>query len=462
MSSAPRARRQEIALVVAWLLAGLAFRVCLHHGGWRFSGSDSIGYLKLANELRDHGRYALGPTEPLGWVRPPLYPIFLAVIGPPPTVNAPWGPLIPVQIALDLGTSLLTFLLARRLAGKTAGFIALTSAVLSPFLAPFTAAMLTETLATFLTTAVLATIVLGAARPLVFWPLGGALVGLSSLLRPDGLILAVAFLPPLLLRPVSPRRKLTLAALTFAAFAVLFAPWPLRNLARFGEARPLGGRVDRLSHPVENYAGYWAWLRSWSRDWIPMTTFTTCYYDVVCQPRLNELRAGGAYDDLDDEVMVRRLVTARFIYGLTPEVDAAFQRLADARRRAHPLLVEVALPSSRAWHMWTAKFNELFQGPLPWAPVMRWVKKSMRAWATLQWLIILVAGAGLTVRRQTRVDAATLFVPILVRTLVLGYTFYCMPRYALEVMPLGWALGAAGLVEGWRSWRATRNPVGSG
>ena len=43
-----------------------------------FAGSDSYGYLKLADELRTHRRYALGPTpEPLHWARPPVFPIYL-------------------------------------------------------------------------------------------------------------------------------------------------------------------------------------------------------------------------------------------------------------------------------------------------------------------------------------------------------------------------------------------------
>lgn len=458
----PRARRiLEIALVVLLLLAGLALRVRLNRD-WAFVGADSVGYMKLARELVIHGRYALGPLpEPLAWVRPPLYPLFLALTVPSLEIGRSWGALIPTQIALDLATALLCFGMARRLAGPVAGLLALALAALNPFTSLFTAAMLTETLATFLSTATLAAVVLGAARPLVWWPLGGALVALSSLLRPDGLMLATAFGPALWFLPAPRRRKLTLAALTLASFTVVFAPWPARNLMRFGQARPLGGRIDRYTRPVENYAGYWAWLRSWSRDWISMTTPTTCYYDSSCPAALGSLRERGAYVDLDDAAEVERLIAQRFAEGLTPAVDAGFQRLADRRRRAHPLLVELGLPLSRAWLMWAAPHDELLQARLPWPSVWRVIHPRQRAIATVQWILILAAGAWLVARRRTRVDASSLYATLIVRTLVLGYTFYCMPRYALEVMPLGWTLAAAGLVEAWRSWRARRKPVGS-
>ena len=465
----PRRRRfVEVACVVALLAAGWAIRARVHQG-WAFAGSDSYGYLKLAHELRFDGRYALGPPpEPLAWVRPPLYPIFLALVQPRAEMSAPWDRFFAVQIALDLLTALCVFLLARRLAGALAGLVALTLAVANPFSPPFTAAMLTETLATFLATATVTAIVFGAARPRRWWPLGGALVALSTLLRPDGLMLAIAFAPPLLLAGVSRREKLGWAAAGLLGFVVVFAPWPIRNLARVGAAHPIGGRIDRYSRPVENYEGYWSWLRSWSRDWISMTTPTTCFYDVGCPAGLSDLRARGAYVDVDDEAEVQRLIAARFRDGLTPEVSRGFARLADARRRAHPLLVEAWLPLSRAWSMWAAPFDELLQSRLPWPQVMTRLRPRLRAIATVQWVAMLLAGALLTARRRTRSDAGALFATVLTRTFILGYTFYCMPRYALEVMPLGWVLIGAGAFELGRlaaaassTLRARRNPVSS-
>src|SRR5690348_11779930 len=71
----------EIALVVALCAGGLAMRGWFGRGNFVFAGSDSYGYNKLADELREHGRYAMGPPpEPLAWVRPPVYPIWVALV----------------------------------------------------------------------------------------------------------------------------------------------------------------------------------------------------------------------------------------------------------------------------------------------------------------------------------------------------------------------------------------------
>jgi hypothetical protein len=125
---------------------------------------------------------------------------------------------------------------------------------------------------------------------------------------------------------------------------------------------------------------------------------------------------------------------------VTREVSDGFATLAAARLRAHPFRVGVTLALSRAWHMWVDSFDELYQGRLPWPSVMRTVRRYTKDYARAQFLAIVAASVFLVARRRTRIAAATLALPIFVRTAILAWTFYCMPRYAIEVMPLGWVL----------------------
>lgn len=86
----------------------------------------------------------------------------------------------------------------------------------------------------------------GARRPLT-WLLGsGALVGLATLARVDGLLIAVA--PMTAWALIAGRRGLAewprligLGAASLGAFAIVVAPWALRNIAEFGAALPSAG-----------------------------------------------------------------------------------------------------------------------------------------------------------------------------------------------------------------------------
>jgi 4-amino-4-deoxy-L-arabinose transferase-like glycosyltransferase len=454
-------RRLELTLVLLLLAVGLFVRLrIIYDGNWRFAGADSVGYLKLGQELIHHHRYALSPQHPLAWVRPPLYPIVLALLMPNGVLQGPWPALFTFNFTLDLASGLLVWLMARRLAGPWAGLLGLGATILNPFTPLYAAAMLTETPAAFLSTATLALLVLvGERRPRLGWASAGAGVALSTLLRPDGLLLGAAFLPALIFQAGTRRDRLVRAGLAALAFTVVFAPWPLRNLVATGATHPFGGRIDRFTQPVANYEGYWAWLRSWSTDWTPMTTPTTCFYAPDCPQGLADLRQRGAYQFFDDEAVVQPLIQRRFREGLTPELSHAFADVAAAHVRARPFLVEVELPLSRAWSMWTSANDELLQGRRPWLWHTLW--PYMARWSTWQFLLFLIGGAWLSVVRRTRAVASPLYVAVLVRTVILAFTFYCMPRYTLEVLPLIYTLGAAGVVaiaaamaERWRRRRS--------
>lgn len=443
-------RLLEVALVALLLWYGLSLRARIGQG-FVFAGSDSYGYNKLADELREHGRYALGPEpEPLAWVRPPLYPLYVAMVKRDAKAEMSggegWERIKRANVWLEVvGTGLLIFFAARRMAGPVAGLGALALLMLLPFNALATPAALTETLATFLTMALGTVLVYlahdGERRHPGWFAVGGGLLALGVLTRPDALLLAPAFLVPVL-RFAGWRRRGLAIALTAAGFLLVFSPWPVRNLVRFGEPHLLGGRIDRYSRPVVHYHGSWAWMRSFAKDWQPMTALTTCIYDQRCYPPLWLFDAEGAFDSRAERAEVGRLLDLRWHEGHSAAVSAGFQRVADARRRAQPLRTEVKLPLSRFFAMWIADHDELVPDHSPVAKYREWLKPISFYVFCATWLGALACCA----LRSTRAAGFVLGIAVYGRTAILAYTFYSMPRYLLEVLPLAYCLIAAGLV----------------
>src|SRR5258708_6476727 len=121
-------RTTVVAITLALFALGLGLRLQIARD-WVFAGSDSYGYIKLGDELRQHGRYALGPEpEPLHWARPPVYPLFVMLAKGDAKAEMSGGPgwmkIKQAQLWLDLVmVGVLTLLMARRLAGPVAGLV---------------------------------------------------------------------------------------------------------------------------------------------------------------------------------------------------------------------------------------------------------------------------------------------------------------------------------------------------
>jgi len=448
-----RARRIELAVVVALLLAGTAVRVRLCWD-WQFAGSDSYGYVALANELHANGRIALSPKEGLAWWRPPLYPIFISVVKRAERAEMSGGPgwkwIEAGQGLFDVfGTGLLVWAMARRLGGRVAGGVALGLVMLFPPTVIFVAAALTETLAMFLTVATVAPLILLRDRPRLALALFGAGVGLSLLLRTDGILLAIAA-APFVLRLPSWRTRATGAAVALTAFLVAVGPWAARNLAHFGNPHLLGAHLDRTNHPMPHHAGFWRWLTSWSRDFHPLGFRQACFYDTRCSVNVNDFAMDGAFADLDDRAAVDALLKQRAREGISEGVSRGFDALASARLKHAPLRVLVAWPLTRAATMWFSRHDEILQSPT-WRPWKSVVVPLMALFLPLVALLVAatVLGAVALLRRarppETREAALILLLPIVTRTLVLPFFGYAMPRYAVEAMPLCFVIAAAGI-----------------
>lgn len=458
-----RARALEAAVILGLVAAGVALRFRIAEG-WLFAGSDSYGYLKLADELWQHGRYALGMNEPLAYGRPPLYPIFLALVKREHTAAMTggdgWFRITHAQIWLDVAVLPLLYFLARRLAGVWAACAALALGALCPLSLIYTSVVLTESLAATLTIAAFGAIVLGRTRPRVWFTVAGVLVGLSTLLRPDGIFLAL----PLGLGIVALREgwaEKRRVAIYAALGMLVYAPWPVRNLVAFGHAYPFGVRVDRQSHELHNDGGYWHWMASWAPDFAPETLNEMCFYSLACPP-LAARYPSFAFDSPEERTTVDALFDKRARGGLTPEVDDGFEALARAHTLHHPLRVLIGLPAQRVYHMWISFYDEALQNSSScWPFLLNEVRPRLLSVMMILAFTTLLGTAVLLCSPSTRVAGAQLGGWILVRSAFLGVTLHAMPRYTTQMIPIAFVVASAGTVKLVRQIATWRFAAGS-
>jgi hypothetical protein len=433
--------------------AALRFRIGYH---WLFAGSDSYGYLKLADQLWQHGRFALSPRDPPHLGRMPLYPMFLAVVKREHMAEMSggdgWFLITNAQIYVELLTLPLLWRMARRLAGPVAGLVALGLAALVPFTPLYNSAVLSESLATSFAIITLAVLVLGQRRPEISIPAAGVLVGLATLLRPDGIFLATAIVPAAWIASAEYRRRMALLAVAALAFTVTFSPWVIRNLREFKSPHVFGGRVDRFTYPLPHYHGWWRWITTWGRDEASQTFLSTCFYNRPCVVG-PEMLPRTAFDSDEERRTVEGLIALRNEGHHDAQVSEGFEKLGAERERSHPLRTFILLPASRMFHMWFSRYDEILQHPTLW-PAIRVFGRVTFLPLTAFFSIALMLASGLLVwLRRTRVTALILILPLFLRTVVLCFTNYSMPRYTVEMWPIAYVLICWAAVEGLRSWR---------
>jgi hypothetical protein len=361
-----------------------------------------------------------------------------------------------VQIAVDVAiTGLLLWWIARRIGGSVAGALALAAWALCPWTAFYPATVLTETLATAFTVGVVALLRPGGAR--AGWRLfaAGLLCGLGVLLRPDGLLLAVAFVPYLLAQ--SPwKARVRLAGLALLGFTLVYGGWPARNLVRFGSPHWIGTNVTVHREPLEHGAGYRHWLASWAEDDKAIYLLSYCFYDAAC-PQSAMLYPATAFTSSGERALVEGLLQQRQEQGIDRAMSDAFDALAARQRARHPFRVLVGLPLLRSYNLWVNEHLDLLRDPRfrPWRSFYDRVIPHHAALSALLFFGALAGGALLLARRATRVAAAILVTTLAARTFVLAWTYYVEPRYLVEVTPFAWILLGAGAVEAARLARAS-------
>ena len=455
----------------AALAAGLALRLFFI---WHFPfySGDTKFYEELARNWLDRGVYGLYVRGALTAVdmRVPGFPAFLAavyfVLGRSARV------VTVVQALVDLATCVLAARIAARLTPVSrravTGTAALWMAALCPFTADYTAVVLTETLATFFTTAAVLVFVYFLTGPALdslantasdlsaqgkafsfagWFLLLGFIAGLGTLVRPEMPLVLVAAGIVLCVRCWRPANwpKLILAACWMCAGLLLpLAPWAARNARTFGRVEFLGPRY------AQTYGdfiprGYFAWTQTW------MTRFGDAYlvtWSLGNQPIGIEAIPRAAFDSDAERARVAGLL-GRYNSGLvmTPVLDREFANLAAERTARNPLRTYIYVPAGRVAAMWFTPRIELlpYSGKL-WPPGERWRGNSEDFGVTLGFGILGLAYLGLAAvgwwrcRAQLAVTFLVLFVAI--RTLAMTQLQTVEPRYVIECFPVIVALGA--------------------
>lgn len=438
----------EALIIVAVVVGGIAVRGSLIHRGWLYAGSDSYGYLKIADQWRHDKRLAFGPPpQPLEWYRRPVYPLFLALARGDAAADMNGGPgwrrIIWAQVAVELLLLWpLLYLTLRRLAGVWPALVGLALAALYPPGAVFSLAVLTESLA--MTLAVLAIApLLWLTRASSAWPWVAAAVGaaLSALLRPDGVFYATAVIPILFMRSIPYRVRLRGVGLFAAVFLLLFAPWPIRNIAQFGHAHLTDGMIDRFGNDIPNYRGFWNWMRTWSRDERGAGFAASCFYDLDCDATTALYASLGAFEaaatsPAAERSVVDGLLRQRARDGISPAMSETFENLALARRRAHPFRVLVALPARRTARAWWAAQTEIVQNDAAWPSRLKKMIPYFRTCGRALYVAALISVLILLVTPAYRAICLVLALPLFLRSFALGWTAFSLPRYVAPAYPL--------------------------
>jgi 4-amino-4-deoxy-L-arabinose transferase-like glycosyltransferase len=190
---------------------------------------DEQQYSQIAGNILDGNGFAWGPGAPTS-IRPPLYPALLAAI---------WGvagarnlqAVRVLQIVLALATIGVVYLLGARVYGADVGRYAAAVCWLYPSFIFFNFLILTETLFTFLLlTFLLLTVVLVQSPRALAGFVCGVSLGLAALTRsvlwPVPFVLC-PLLAVLIRAPLA--RRVALPALVLVGYALVVAPWAVRN-----------------------------------------------------------------------------------------------------------------------------------------------------------------------------------------------------------------------------------------
>jgi hypothetical protein len=487
-------RRGALAAGFA-LAAGLALRLWMLPSLFAVDG-DSLVYGGLAKNLLLHGRYALtaanGELFPT-LIRLPGYPLYLALCFRLFGMENYFAAAC-LQIVLELVGCLLLAGFARRMAqalrpgdDRLAGRAALATlwlAALCPFTASYAAAPLSEAPTLFMLALAMWAMARFCERP--GW--GAALwftfaVTAAALLRPDGALAAVAFVPALLmaLRPAagqpqlfrapsfphpfaeragdrkSRRKHFRMAIVCILLALAPFAAWTWRNWHVFGVFEPLAPRL--ATDPGEDtYPGWESWVKSWCLDFV--STYEI-YWSVPGDTLEVDKLPARAFDSPAQYAATAALFRDYNTHGkeLTPELDERFAALARERLAAHPLRSRLWLPLGRMADMWLRPRVENLPIDLDWWNYARHRAETRFSWIYLglNAFYLLLAVAGLCLRPRFWKPLAAY---MLLRSALLLTVEAPEARYTLECFPMLFALGGVALAAGMtRSPRSGRQTV---
>ena len=450
--------RKSPRFVVFALVGAIALRLLFV---FRFPAitADSFVYGDIAKNWLQHGIYGLTGRNEISptYIRLPGYPAFLAaafaVFG-----MEHYRAVLLLQMFVDIGTCFLIADITRRLISPRAAKAAFLLAAFCPFLANYAAAALSETWEIFLTVLALdlAIIGLGVSR-LYPWLGCGLATGAAILLRPDGVLLLLAFelyLGWLLLRRFRDgqpyTRILQAAIVVLVASVVPLVPWTLRNLRTFHQLQPLAPRYANEENTFVPL-GFERWVRTWIADY---ASTEEIYWSVPGSTIDADQLPSRAFDNEDQRDRTEKLLDDyNRSLRVTPDLDKRFAELADERVHHAPLRYYLWLPLLRISDMWLRPRTEILPCNTRW-----WEFDEQTRWLVLSVIVgvlnlLYIAAALLGLLRARAVPHIGLLLTfVIVRSVFLGTLENPEPRYTLECYPVVIVLAAVA-VENW-VWRS--------
>ncbi len=435
--------------LVAILTIGAGLRIHwgpqLHDSG---VGGDALQYFKLAVHLEREHSFSFDGKTPT-WTRLPGQPLLLgAATRPSPAqtrvgteeeqragVYAFLASCRTLGIAIELTTALLIALLALLLG---AGHFALLGALLwaiQPWTSIVALRPLADAPATLLTTLCLI-LLLRAQSPWGF-AIAGATAGLAQLFRPDSILLV----PTIALGAFLVRHRWRAMLAGGALWVLVFSPWPIRNLLRFGHPHPFAGGTNIALQGQEfDRSSVMDWMRTWAAS--EKATVEIAWRIQGRPLPLAELPP-EAIDGPAERAELERLLGAYAKAGhrVTDEVAQGFRTLAAERRARHPFTHWVGLPLRRVARVLFPPWDGYGLGTLPTLIAQR------TFWCILGAAVVIAGLFGLTLllwRRATRPMAAVLALALLARCALLAWMPTIEARYGLEILPLLFATAVAG------------------
>lgn len=448
LSQSTRLRRGFASMPLAPLVSagfalacGLALRVWMLLRFFEVSG-DSQLYGAMAKNLVLHGRYAVDSNGVLHetLIRLPGYPLFLTACFRLFGVENYFAPTC-IQVGLDLAACVFAALLVWRITGRMAAAQgALWLACLCPFTAIFCAFPLTETPTVFCIALALWAIARFQDHP--DWTSALAFTfatAWAALLRPDGALVGVAFVPALLLvtgggNADGDRRGIVRKLLICLLLALApFAAWTWRNWRTFHVFQPLAPRY--ATDPGEpTWPGFQRWMKTWCLDFV--STYQV-YWNMPGAPLdVNQLPA-RAFDSPAQRAETAGLFAEYEENGeeLSPSIDAGFAELARQRIAERPLRYYVWLPLGRVADMLFRPRIENLPIDLDWWVYSHHWAETRFSWfyAGLNAAYFLLGGIGLCLRPRLWRWMLVYFV---LRCALLATIEAPEARYTIEFFPL--------------------------
>ena len=455
--------RAKAALAVC---VGLGLRLLFVLSFPASNTGDGPFYIELASNWLKNGVYGFpinGRLTPVD-MRVPGYPAFLAAVFA--LFGSSQRAVMLIQVIVDLAACFLIAAIAGRLARpesrRRVSLIALWLAVLCPFTANYTAVVLTETAVIFLTAlGMLVLLETGIGRSpsaalaeksesgrAKQWFLGGIVVGLGTLVRPETpLILAAAgFIAcSRWWRPREWSKIVRAGVLMAAGLGLALLPWAARNWRTLHKVQFLAPRYSQLPGEVIP-RGFTAWTQTWL--WRMRDVYLVTWNLNDAPISIDDIPR-SSFDSRQEYQRVASLL-AQYNRTLTEtsQMDAQFAAIAGERTARHPLRTYFKIPMLRCFALWFTPRTEILPLAGHLTPVYReWDEDRpdfvmTLVLAVVEVFLLTLAAIGVC-NAWGRPGMTFLFVFIILRTVFFAYFADAPePRYMLECFPALLAFGA--------------------